>query len=226
MENKAVKGNKVSMEKPKFTRSISISKLYRQKHKDLIVEGAWKDVFGTPELGGIWLIWGNEKNGKTWYSLKLAEHLSERYKTLYISAEQGLRKSFKEACLRAKLDIQNKKLVFDNYMELQELKDKLNRRRSADIVFIDNVSVYQDELKYGGLRGLTNEFPHKLFILIAHEDEHGQPYTATAKMAGKLSEVLIYVEGLKCKVYGRVPGGNLIIDEFKAKVYHGNFLTN
>jgi hypothetical protein len=89
------------------------------------------------------------------------------------------------------------------------------------------VSVYQDELKYGGLRELINEFPNKLFILIAHEDEKRQPYTATAKMAGKLSEVLIYVEGLKGKVYGRVPGGDLIIDEFKAKVYHGNkIVTN
>jgi len=226
MENKAVEENKTSEEKPKFTRSIPISKLYRQKHKDLVVKDAWKDVFGIPELGGIWLIWGNEKNGKTWYSLKLAEHLSECYKVLYISAEQGLRKSFKDACLRAKLDPKNKKLVFDNYMELEELKDKLNRRRSADIIFIDNVSVYQDDLKYGGLRGLTNKFPHKLFILIAHEDEKGQPYTATAKMASKLSEVLMYVEGLKCKVYGRVPGGSLIIDEFKAKVYHGNDLKN
>ena len=156
-------------EKPKFTRSIPISKLYNQKHKDLIVSGMWKDVFGTPELGGIWLIWGNEKNGKTWYSLKLSEHLSERYKVLYLSAEQGLRKSFKEACLRAQLDSKNKKLVFDNYMTLNALKDKLIRRRSADIIFIDNVSVYQDELKYGGLCQLTTEFPQKLFVLIAHE---------------------------------------------------------
>jgi hypothetical protein len=213
--------NKENKEK-RFTRSIPISKLYRQRHKDLVVSGVWKEVLDVPELGGIWLIWGNEKNGKTWFSLKLAEHLSKNYKTLYISAEQGLRKSFKEACLRVKLESNNKKLVFDSYMEVQELKDKLKRRRSADIIFIDNVSVYQDELKYGGLRGLTNEFPYKLFVLVAHEDEKGHPYTATAKMASKLSEVLMHVEGLKCKVYGRVPGGDLIIDELKAKIYHGN----
>ena len=86
-------------DKQKFTRSTPLAKIYSLKYKDLILDGDWKIVLGVPELGGIWLIWGNEKNGKTWHSLKLAEHLSENHKVLYISAEQGIRKSFKEACL-------------------------------------------------------------------------------------------------------------------------------
>ena len=203
------------------SRAIPISKLYNRKYKDLVLGDVWKDVLDVPELGGIWLVWGNEKHGKTWFCLKLAEHLSQNNKVLYISAEEGLRKTFKEACERANLDPSNKKLMFEEYIKLPSLKEKLSKRRSPDIVFIDNITIYQDELKYGGLRSLEQEFPNKLFIFLAHEDR-GAPYTSTAKLARRLATAIMYVAGLKCEVSGRVPGGTLIIDEQKAKIFHGN----
>ena len=43
---------------------------------------------------------------------------------------------------------------------------------------------------------LMDEFPDKLFIFIAHE-ENGKPYPAVARHVRKLAEVKIRVEGFK-----------------------------
>jgi hypothetical protein len=207
--------------KEKHTKATSLSKLYCRNYKDIELNGIWKEVLGVPELGGLWLIWGNEKNGKTWLSLMLAEQLSLSYKVLYISAEEGLSKSFQEACKRAKLEAGNRKLLFYEYMNYEELVNKLSRRRSAEVIFIDNITVYQEELKYGKLRELLRLYPNKLFVILAHA-EGNQLYTSTAKMAGRLAVAVIRVEGMKCSVTGRVPGGVLVIDEQKSKVYWGD----
>ena len=48
-----------------MSRTLSIKNLYDKKHKCFDFDGVWLDVMGNPEKCGIWLIWGNEKNGKT-----------------------------------------------------------------------------------------------------------------------------------------------------------------
>lgn len=52
---------------------------------------------------------------------------------------------------------------------------------------------------------LINEFPDKLFIFIAHE-ENNKPYPAIAQHVRKLSEVKIRVEGYKGFVTTRFKG--------------------
>ena len=204
-----------------MARSLTLRNLYDKKFQFLSFDGPLAEVLGEPEKSGLWLIWGMEKNGKTWFALKLADILSQTEKVLYVSGEEGMGKAFKEACQRVRLDVGNRSLQFLEYTPLAELDEKLSKRKSARIVFIDNITVYQDELKNGGLRKLANKHESKLFIMLAHE-ERKEPYTSTAKLVKKLAKVIFYIKGLSCFVSGRCPGGSLIIDEDRATLYHGN----
>lgn len=200
-------------------RKYKLNVIANKKYKTFAFTDIWLQVFGEPETSGSWLIYGPEKNGKTWMALKLAEYLSRYAEVLYISGEEGLRKTFTDAVKRAKIDISNTKLKFTDYVGIDELHEDLLRRRSARVVFVDNITVY-DELKYGGLKTLLTNHSDKLFVFLAHE-ENKQPYTSTAKLARKLAQIIIHIEGLSAKVSGRCPGGMLQIDETKAQLYWG-----
>ena len=203
-----------------MSRTLSLKNLYAKKFDTFKFEGFYKKIFGTPESNGIWLIYGKEKNGKTWFSLKFAEYLSQFAKTLYLSIEEGTGKDFVEACRRAKLNPENGNLQFLEYITNEQLNKKLKMRNAARIVFIDNVTVYQDDLKYGKLKKLSDDNPKVLFVYIAHEEKK-EPYTATAKMAKKIAKIIVNIDGLACFVAGRCPGGVISINEEKAMLYHG-----
>ena len=203
-----------------MTRSLSINNIYSKKFKTFVFDGIWNSIFGNPEKCGIWIIWGSEKHGKTWFALMLADYLSTFENVLYISAEEGTSKEFVDACKRAKLSHTNKKLKIEEYISIDELNEKISKRKSAKIIILDNMTIYADEFKGGALRNLKMKHEDKLFIFLAHE-ERKEPYTAAAKLAKKLAKVIMYVEGLRVTVSGRVPGGNIAIDEQKSKLYHG-----
>ena len=204
-----------------MSRSLTLSNLYARKFKTIEFEGVLADVLANPEQGGAWIIMGQEKHGKTALSLLLAQELSKIDKNLYVSGEEGCGADFVSSCQRLNLDPQNRNIHFTDYISIDELREKLAKRRSAKFVFIDNLTVYRDELSHGVLRKLLNDFPDVLFIFLAHV-ERNEPYTATAKLVRKLAKVIFSVEGLSVKVAGRVPGGHLIINEQQAQLYHGN----
>ena len=206
-----------------MTRTITLKNLYDKKFKTFAFSGVWADTMGQPETSGTWIIYGPEKNGKTWFSLKLAEYLSSFDKTVYISAEEGTGKTFVDTCQRAGLNPKNKNLRFLEYLPLAELDQKLSERRSARIVIIDNITIYADELKNGGVRKLLKKHASKLLIFVAHE-ERNEPYTATAKLCRKLAKIIIRVSGLTCFISGRCKGGRLVIDHQKASLFHGSNL--
>lgn len=203
-----------------MSRTLNLKNLYAKKFNTYDFTAHWLSTMGKPESNGIWIIYGVEKNGKTWFCLKLAEYLSRFDKTLYLSAEEGTGKDFVAACKRANLEADNKNLQFLEYTPIDEVEAKLKKRGGAKIVFIDNITVYQDELKYGKLRKLALEHPNILWVYVAHEEKQ-EPYTATAKMAKKLAKVIVQVQGLACFVSGRCPGGVISIDQEKAMLYHG-----
>jgi len=194
--------------------------LYDKKHKTFVLDGVWKEVMGEPERHGAWIIYGLEKNGKTWFALLLADYLARFGKVLYISAEEGAGSAFVDACARARISPNKKGLNVIEYEPMEDVSSYLKKRKSARIVFIDNITIYADELKNGAFRKLLKEHPDVLFIFLAHE-ERGEPYTATAKLCRKLAKLIFHVQGLACTVSGRCPGGKLVIDEQRAALYHG-----
>lgn len=206
---------------------MSLKTLYQKTYTTLELPSPWKDAMGKPENKGCWIIYGAEKNGKTWFALMLAQVLSKLAKTLYISGEEGVSKTFQSSCIRAGLSADNSNLKILPYTALEELRAYLKKRRSAQFIFFDNTTVYEDELKNGGLRKLLLEFPDKLFIFIAHEEDgKKEPFRATAKLAKKLADIIMRVEGLTTHVYGRCPGGFMRIHDTLSKIYYGQDLNN
>jgi len=203
-----------------MARAVYTKTLLEKKSPKFTFDGVLKDVLGNPGTNGIWIIYGAEKHGKTWFSVKLAEYLSRHKRTLYISGEEGIEDTFIETCNRARLDPSNRKLKFLDYTPLEELDEYLSKRQSPGIVFIDNLTIYSDELKNGVLRKFVAKHHTKLFVLIAHE-ENNDPYTATAKMARRLAKIIVRIVGLTAFVSGRCPGGQLNIDMQRARLYHG-----
>lgn len=204
-----------------MSRTLSINNLYSQSFTTLEFDGVYEPVFGSPSDNGAWLIFGSEKNGKTTMALILANYLSQQKKTLYLSAEEGTAEpAFVDACKRSGLEANNRNLHFINYISVDDLSLKLSKRKSASIVFIDNCTVYKDELKGGAVKDLLDRHPKKLFIFLAHE-ERKEPYTSVAKYISKIAKIIIHVEGLACNCYGRIPGGTLTINEDMATLYHG-----
>ena len=204
-----------------MSRALTTKNVLDSKHNLFHFVGLWLSIFGMPEMAGAWLIYGKDKNGKTWGTLLISEYLSAFAKVLYISAEQGISSSFKDSIKRAKINPNNNKLHYMGYVSLEELYVILRRKRTAPrIVIIDNITFYLDELKNGAFRKLLKDHPKTLFIFLAHEDR-GEPYTATAILCKKVAEIIIHVVGLKLLVFGRCPGGEIDIDEEKAALFHG-----
>lgn len=201
-------------------RLYNSANLYKKKFRIYPFEGDLLKVFGSPAIGGCWIVYGKEKNGKTWASLLLAKALKKYGKTLYISAEEGFDKDFVDACERALIPKRCKGLHFLPYQSITQLRERLNKRRSPKIVFLDNATVYAEEMRPKEFKILMEDFPKVLFVLIAHE-ERNQPYTALAGYAKKIAKRIILVKGLACEISGRGPGGRLIIDTEKAALCNG-----
>lgn len=203
-----------------MSRALTVNNLYQKRYKTFPFTGIWLEVFGEPTTAGIWIIYGKEKNGKTWGTLLIASYLSEFTTVLYISAEEGTDKEFQEACKRAYIDPQNKQLKFTEYESLEEIYERLKSRKAPKVVVLDNLTIYNEELKANGIKKLKQDFPNTLFLCVAHE-ERNKPYTASANMASKLAKVVIRAKGLLLTVGGRCPGGTLLVDEDKAMLFHG-----
>lgn len=199
---------------------LSPHNIYARVHKKFEFSGEFLETMGAPETTGIWIVYGREKNGKTWFSLKLANYLSTITKVLYISAEEGISASFAESCQRAEIGAHNRNLSFLEYTEVSVINEKLKKRRAPEVIVLDNATIYEDELRAGGLRKFLKDNPNILVILVAHE-ERGEPYTAAAKLAKKLASIIIRVEGLRAFVSGRCPGGSLDVEHQKAVLFHG-----
>jgi predicted ATP-dependent serine protease len=204
----------------KRRRALTVENLYSKKYDTYEFDGIFKEIFGNPSTNGIWIIYGKDKNGKTWGTLLISDYLSQFKKVWYISAEEGMDMEFQAAVKRANIDAKNKNLHFDEYVSIEAIRKRLKSRKPPKVVVIDNLSMYKGELTSDGVTQLKLEFPKTHFIMVAHEDR-GKPYTAAAVMAMKLAKVIIRVQGLALLIGGRVPGGSVLIDEAKAIMYHG-----
>jgi len=195
-----------------------------KKYDTYPFDGVFKEVFGCPSRNGIWIIYGKDKNGKTWATLLLCDYLSQFSKVWYISAEEGMDMEFQAAVIRAKIDPESSNIHFNEYVTIEDIKARLSARNAPKVVVIDNLSMYKGKISSEGISNLKQEFPKTHFIMVAHE-ERGEPYTAAAVMAKKLAKVIIRIQGLAMLIGGRVPGGTLTINKEKAMLYHGTAIT-
>jgi hypothetical protein len=192
-------------------RAISNKNVLETKYEFADFEGQWLASFGRPELCGVWIIYGVSGCGKTHFALQLLKYLSKfAGKVAYNTLEQGtgtkVRGSFQDAWKECAMEEVGSKVVVLAREPIEELQERLRKRKSPDIVVIDSITALIGFTRAVFLE-LVNEFPDKLFIFLAHE-ENRKPYPAIAAHVRKLSEIKIRVEGYKAFITTRFRGGD------------------
>jgi KaiC/GvpD/RAD55 family RecA-like ATPase len=207
-----------------MARSRTTSNLFAKKNTATVVftNPAFQSVVGCAERKGCWIVYGREKNGKTWFTLKLAKEIAKHERVAYISAEEGLDDSFINAVKRSSITASDN-ILWDEYLSVDDIVKKFKKQRSARIIMIDNLTIYSNEMKPSEVKKkLLDALPEKLIIFVAHE-ERREAYPAIARMTKKLAKVIFHVEGLKAFVTSRFSlGGEIIINEEKSEIYHGS----
>lgn len=184
-------------------RAISNQNVLAARFETVGFAGEWLASFGRPELRGTWIIWGGSGSGKTTFTLMLCKYLANFGRVAYDSLEQGLSLSLQKAWERVGLGEAGNSVILLNKEELPELRARLSKRRSPEIIIIDSVQ-YLDGFNWASFKKLKREYPDKLFIFISQADRAGKD--PDGKLAGKIrydAEVKIKVEGFKAFVTTR-----------------------
>lgn len=184
----------------KLRKAVSIAEIMSKKFKDISFTGDWQTLLGEPEMSGMWIIWGQSFNGKTSFCLQLAKELTKYGKVLYNSMEEGVRKSMREAIVRNHMQEVGKRFHLVNE-SIEDLKLRLDRRRQAEIIFID--SLQYSDLNKAEYKKLKADFPNKLFILVSHA-EGKQPKGRFADFVRYDCDIKIRVEGYKAFCMSRL----------------------
>lgn len=185
-------------------RAATAMQILETKFEELPFDGIWKDLFGSPELSGCWLIWGESANGKTAFTLQLAKYLCKYVRVAFDSIEEGISKSLRDAIAReGMIETQGRFLILDKE-PIDALEERLSRHKSPAVVIIDSV-------QYTGLnkvtaKDLVDRYPSKLFIFTSHASGK-YPDGRTANAIRYHANVKIRIEGFRAFVQSRY-GGN------------------
>ncbi|MEG1842552.1 MAG: ATP-binding protein [Alistipes sp.] len=190
-----------------MAKAISNKNVLNAKFETANFTGKWLASFGKPELRGAWIIYGESGTGKTHFALELLKYVSQFVdKAAYDTLEQGLSLSFQNAWRDANMQEVGSKVVVLGKETISDLRTRLVKRKSPSVVVIDSITALVGFTRSVFIE-LINDFPDKLFIFIAHE-ENRKPYPVIAQHVRKLSEVKIHVEGYKAFITTRFNCGN------------------
>lgn len=200
----------------KYPRSLTTRNLLETKDGPAlkVTDPELKAVIGDAERSNCWIIYGNQKHGKTSLALRIAKDLALHERVVYVSAEEGTRKTFRAAVKRAGI-LMGDKIKWDLYLPFDELIEKYKQPRAANVIIVDNMTIYESEIDKKTIMSKIGELGNKLIIFIAHEDR-GNPSTPAARLVEKMSDLTIKVKGLIGFVTSRYPGGGsgtIAIDE-------------
>ena len=156
-----------------------------------VVAGDRNDVFAV--IGALGQI--------DFFALQLARYLSRFARVAYNTLEQGLSLSFQSAWIRAGMEEAGSAIVVLDKEPLPQLRQRLAKRRSPQVVIIDSLTALPGFTRKDYL-SLVGGFPGKLFVFLAHERK-GLPDPAIAETVRRLSEVKIYVEGFRAHISSR-----------------------
>lgn len=182
-------------------RAISNRNILDAKFETAAFTGEWLASFGRPSLCGCWMIYGGSGTGKTTFILRLCKYLTLFRKVAYDSLEQGFSLSMQMAWKRVHMEEVGDQIVLLDKEQLRQLKDRLTKRKSADVIVIDSVK-YMSGFKMSDLTSLINMFPHKLFIIVTHE-QNGEPDGAISRAIKFHADIKIRTEGYKAFVTTR-----------------------
>lgn len=200
-------------------RALSVNNILTAKFNTLPFSGRWLQAVGSPELTGSWVIYGAPKNGKTSFAFMLAKYLTEFRRVAYDSVEEGKSLTMQMQVERHQmLDVSNRFTLLDKE-DIDELKARLDKHKSPDVVFIDSVQFL--DMKFSEYKELKARYPQKLFVYISHVNGN-QPEGQVAKRIWRDANVIFRVEGFRAFPTSRY-GGGAYIDVWKerAEAYYG-----
>lgn len=203
-----------------MARAFTMSELINRKYDEVRLPGRMSGLIGNPDISGNWIIWGSSGNGKTSFVLQLLKAFAQAgYKCIYNSLEEADGKTLQQAAIREGMDQVTDKILALKRESLDELKERLNKRKSARIIVID--SLQYTGISYSLYKALKEEFTHKLFIWVSHADGR-EPAGRTARTIRYDCDVKIRIEGFIAYATSRYGGGNpYIISEDKALEFNG-----
>lgn len=206
-------------------RALTTNNILSAKFYPAQFEGEWRASFGTPEMHGVWLVYGGSFSGKTTFCLKLGKYLTKFVnRVAYDSLEQGLSYSMQQSWRMNNVIEVGRKMILLNKESPQELIERLSKKQSPDVVIIDSYR-YFDERNFQTYTTLEQNFLSKLFIVIAHEDSKGLPDGALGKRLYGHADVKIHVSGRQAYVNSRLGGAYepFVIDEGFVKTANAEF---
>lgn len=184
-------------------RAISNKNVLAAQFETADFDGPFLASFGRPELRGAWIIWGTSGSGKTTFTLQLCKYLAGFRRVAYNSLEQGLSLSLQRAWERVEMAEAGSNIILLNKETLPELRARLSKRKSPEIIVIDSVQ-YLTKFYVQQFNELKEDFPDKLFIFISQADKAGKdPAGSVAKHIRYDADIKIKVEGYKAFVTTR-----------------------
>ena len=190
-------------------RAKSVSELLATKVETFPFKGEWYDAFGEPERKGVWLVWGNSGNGKTTFVVQLCKYLCQFERVIYNSLEEGASLTMKNTLVRCgMLEVNRRILLLDNE-PIDELSERLLRRKSPGIVVIDSFQYTQ--MNYKQYIAFKEKHKDKLIIFVSHA-EGKLPSGRSARSVMYDASQKVYVEGYRAFSKGRFNGPKMQID--------------
>lgn len=206
----------------KLPRAYSYKDLKAISHKVFEFDGKWYKLFGKPEKGDTWIVWGNSGNGKSTACAILSLMLSEHETVLYLALEEKKRKSIVSKLTEAGFTDDIKTFHLLPTSNIQQLIQRLHRRNSENIIFIDSLQYWR--ISYVQYQKLIELFPTKTFVFVSHA-KGKDPKGDTADSIHYDAGVKIWVEGGRITVKHRYEGGGGemdVVPELAAKYWNNN----
>ena len=206
----------------KQIRAYNPREVSQKKYEVIKWNGQWRESFGCPAMNETWFISGASAQGKSSFVMQLAKKLCEYGKTLYVSAEEGIRQSFQRRLEMFEMNSVGRKLSIIEDPDINLLKERLSKPKSPRFIIIDSFQManwtYQDAME------LIETFNKKSFIFISQEYK-SRPMGADAVRLRYAAGVKIRVSGFMALCSGREKetaggGGFVVWDE--GAIRYGN----
>lgn len=201
-------------------RALTVKEVLNKKRQTFPFDGKWADAFGQPERTGVWFIWGRSGNGKTSFVMQLIAELCKYDRVAFDSMEEGDSLSMRQKLVRHGLSKVGSRFHLLNAEPMNELRERLSRRKSYNIIVIDSFQYTQ--MSYRDYIQFKEQFKDKLIIFISHA-KGSLPRGSAAEGVMYDATLKIWVEGFKAFSKGRFigPTGEFTIWDEGAARYWG-----
>lgn len=182
---------------------MTVSEVLNRKREVFPFTGMWAAAFGQPERTGVWFVWGNSGNGKSSFVMQLCKELCKYDRVVYDSLEEGDSMTMLQSLSRHGMSEVGRRFNLLNAEPMNELTERLCRRKSWNIAVIDSFQYTQ--MSYSDYIRMKEKHKDKLLIFISHAKGRA-PRGNAAESVMYDAALKIWVEGFKAFSKGRLIG--------------------